>query len=1003
MAKVDFHYIKTGTGELSGPSFVEQTELAINELGVFIEDVENTAESALDTANKAQTAADTAQTTADTALSQAQQAQASADAAQQAADQAQTTADNALEAAQNAGDAADTKAPIMHASTATTYGVGSSTLYGHVQLSDATTGTQSAASGGTASTPYAVAQAMTAAQAAQSTATSAQQVGQSAQQAANTAQSTAEAAQNTADSVQNSLNQSVETFTQQIAALTQQPYFQAQATSINAQDYAGQLTRLYLESTASSSTGLPAGITYPCYFWTEATRDGNTTMMFVLSGNTLYSQTGLNSTPDSDTPAWSFSGWQKITHTAATTSALGVVRPDGTTTEVAADGTLSINTDLLSTVYKFKGSVATMDDLPAGAAQGDVYNVTATDANYAWTGSAWDNIGGIEAVDSAPVQGSTNPVSSGGVYTALANQKSELEEQISQATSGLTPDNVTMASSGGKLRVKDVAIGGDASDLASARGQIGDCQNLLDPDFHTILKSGVWRVFGSNQKNAPGDFSLNAILISNATKDGAYCSHIYIRTLESNAIWVETYHANEGWQPWRRVALDDNFDASTMEWGTGGSIVAKDIAIGGDTGDLASKRGFFYDQYVPWWGGSTTAAYAVTDFDEFTTPGVYHIRWREGTPYVDSNDVTWPVTLNNPNAGNGGSWWYDGILEVSQVSSATYTSSWARLQHRLLVTTSAAGALGKIFVRAQAVNSSRTWSAWTTSITDADIGDGITVNNGIISVPEYEGATSSAAGTAGLVPPAAKGAQNRPLRGDGTWASSLSCDITGHASEDLPLSGGTLTGRLSSSHVTLIETTNWPGIAISDTSRTTSATKMLTVVLDKDGRRFWGEEVTANTDGSRGWQLTTRKRDDSGWGFPFKVTEKANGSIIAQVNSKNIVRSVNGVNADDNGNVTLTLNTGPYITYSSFNAAGQRSWLREWSNNVRELGGYAAGQNQTVTLPRAFADANYYVFICPEGGASEIGVTNLTTSSFTVVFENTSNSGFFWHARGKYA
>lgn len=35
------------------------------------------------------------------------------------------------------------------------------------------------------------------------------------------------------------------------------------------------------------------------------------------------------------------------------------------------------------------------------------------------------------------------------------------------------------------------------------------------------------------------------------------------------------------------------------------------------------------------------------------------------------------------------------------------------------------------------------------------------------------GATSSAAGAAGLVPAPAKGAQNRPLRGDGTWASTL--------------------------------------------------------------------------------------------------------------------------------------------------------------------------------------------------------------------------------------
>lgn len=296
---------------------------------------------------------------------------------------------------------------------------------------------------------------------------------------------------------------------------------------------------------------------------------------------------------------------------------------------------VKIDSAVLSSVFRYAGQVNSVDDLPSDAQPGDVYDVKDSGANYVWSGTSWDNLGGIMSVDAAPTQGSTNPVASGGVYDAIQDAK----------------------------------------------------------------------LFG----------------------DGT------------------------------TVTVADN------------TITAKDIAIGGDTGDLASERGFIYDQYAPWYGGSTTAAYAVTDFNEFTTPGVYHIRWREGTPYVDSNDVTWPVTLNNPNAGNGGSRWQDGILEVSQVSSASYTSSWARLQHRLLATPSAAGALGKIFVRAQAVDSSRTWSAWTMSITDADIGDGITVNNGIVSVPEYEGATADTAATSGLVPPAAAGDQNKYFGGDGEW------------------------------------------------------------------------------------------------------------------------------------------------------------------------------------------------------------------------------------------
>lgn len=51
----------------------------------------------------------------------------------------------------------------------------------------------------------------------------------------------------------------------------------------------------------------------------------------------------------------------------------------------------------LTDVYKYKGSVGTYEDLfsmsSSGAEAGDVYNVTDTDMNYAWTGSVWDPLG----------------------------------------------------------------------------------------------------------------------------------------------------------------------------------------------------------------------------------------------------------------------------------------------------------------------------------------------------------------------------------------------------------------------------------------------------------------------------------------------------------------------------------------------------------------------------------------------------------------------------------
>ena len=53
----------------------------------------------------------------------------------------------------------------------------------------------------------------------------------------------------------------------------------------------------------------------------------------------------------------------------------------------------------LGTVYVFKGSVATISNLPNTANPGDVYNVIENDMNYAWTGSAWDQLGGTIATE----------------------------------------------------------------------------------------------------------------------------------------------------------------------------------------------------------------------------------------------------------------------------------------------------------------------------------------------------------------------------------------------------------------------------------------------------------------------------------------------------------------------------------------------------------------------------------------------------------------------------
>lgn len=53
----------------------------------------------------------------------------------------------------------------------------------------------------------------------------------------------------------------------------------------------------------------------------------------------------------------------------------------------------AVNALGLTSVYKYKGSVADNEALPEDAENGDVYNVESDGMNYAWNGTAWDALG----------------------------------------------------------------------------------------------------------------------------------------------------------------------------------------------------------------------------------------------------------------------------------------------------------------------------------------------------------------------------------------------------------------------------------------------------------------------------------------------------------------------------------------------------------------------------------------------------------------------------------
>lgn len=79
------------------------------------------------------------------------------------------------------------------------------------------------------------------------------------------------------------------------------------------------------------------------------------------------------------------------TNTYVTNTLANYYTKSETYTQSEVDSAIS---SAVTSAYKYKGSVATIQDLPSsGQTVGDVYDVQATGVNYAWNGTTWDALG----------------------------------------------------------------------------------------------------------------------------------------------------------------------------------------------------------------------------------------------------------------------------------------------------------------------------------------------------------------------------------------------------------------------------------------------------------------------------------------------------------------------------------------------------------------------------------------------------------------------------------
>lgn len=286
-------------------------------------------------------------------------------------------------------------------------------------------------------------------------------------------------------------------------------------------------------------------------------------------------------------------------------------------------------------------------------------------------------------------------------------------------------------------------------------------------------------------------------------------------------------------------------DGKTTQANAEGVVTAKDVAVGGNLEDLASARGQI--------GNSKTQG--SHDFSSgmlSEKPGMY--------------TATKSGSTNVP---------FTGPFAEMILGTPTHRGS--------LLITSGRPSSPRAAISAIDMNEGGGFSGYNRLITEQQVGDGIRVSNGIISVPEYDGATASTAGTAGLVPPAAAGEQESFLTGGGEYKPALSTK------------GGLLTGN-----VQINDTAN----VISTTPATNSEHGLF--VADKNGAIKGGfDSIQRSYDNAKWTQLFSKASGGTIASLGVVAYEDGTGEVITY--NPLLLNTTQLKEIIDNGNRVFTL------------------------------------------------------------------------------------------------
>lgn len=250
-------------------------------------------------------------------------------------------------------------------------------------------------------------------------------------------------------------------------------------------------------------------------------------------------------------------GWQKLGDQAASNvnsingktgnvtlaaGDIGITAIDGVEGENIQAALEAINTKA-STAYKYKGSKATYEELPAEGNQvGDVWNVVAAHGttpagtNYAWTGTEWDALGGLVDLSTYQTKAITIDGTQTTVEAAIAANKTSAANNATAIESNRTDiDTISGAVGGLDTLVKskqdatvDVSVNGTTyttipEAISALDTYVGDVKAVSDGaakvDASNITDTGAWKTkLGYALESSLNDVATNVNTVSGDLK-----------------------------------------------------------------------------------------------------------------------------------------------------------------------------------------------------------------------------------------------------------------------------------------------------------------------------------------------------------------------------------------------------------------------------------------------------------------------------------------------------